>query len=289
MTVNGYVDPSIPCALKEVCDYAIYAEEEGESGTPHLQCFVQLKTRHRMLAVKKLVGYDHVHLEPRRGTPEQASEYCKKGGLYEEFGELQSRDAAEGGRRQGKRSKEDWDAWHDAAKKGKFDEIPRDVFIRYQSSFKALYVDERPPDYTYFRGVWIWDRAHGVGKTTHIQKKYKAYMDYNMHNGFFQEDITSYNALVFDEMTPIRGRQVFRELIRFGDMSPIRVNIKHHPAVWWHPEVVFVTSNYRMDEVFGGEDLEKMRKRFPKEIEWTKSPYYKPDEQPKVDELELKL
>lgn len=78
--------------VKEDVRYLVYQEEKGESGTPHLQGFLQLNVRQRLSFVKKLFG-DKVHWEKAR-APVQAIAYCKKedsrvSGPYE-FGEFQA-------------------------------------------------------------------------------------------------------------------------------------------------------------------------------------------------------
>lgn len=77
------------------CQYAVVGREEGESGTPHLQGFVIWKRNKRFNACKAAIG-QRAHLEAARGTSEEAANYCKKDGNYEEWGSLPSE--------QGKRS-----------------------------------------------------------------------------------------------------------------------------------------------------------------------------------------
>lgn len=94
-------------ALADLCqsehvDYAVVGREIGESGTPHLQGFIIFAERKRLRGVKTLLG-DRYHLEVTRGSPQQAADYCKKDGDFDEYGELTST--------QGKRS--DWDAYKD--------------------------------------------------------------------------------------------------------------------------------------------------------------------------------
>ena len=64
----------------------------GESKTtrmPHLQGFVQLKIKSRMETVKAKLSIGRAHLEKRRGTPQEARDYCKMED-FEEGGILQA-------------------------------------------------------------------------------------------------------------------------------------------------------------------------------------------------------
>lgn len=58
-----------------------------DTGKQHFQCYVQFRKSIRLTTAKKYFS-DKAHLEPAMGTPEQASEYCKKEGNFSEFGEL---------------------------------------------------------------------------------------------------------------------------------------------------------------------------------------------------------
>jgi len=73
-----------PCDFK----YLIFGRETGESGTPHLQGYFELHKKLRLTQIKAIVGFERAHLEVSRGSSLQASDYCKKEGNFEEFGEL---------------------------------------------------------------------------------------------------------------------------------------------------------------------------------------------------------
>jgi len=56
--------------------YCVYQMEQGEEGTPHIQGYVEFTKRMTFAAVKLL--FPRAHLEARRGTREQARDYCMK-------------------------------------------------------------------------------------------------------------------------------------------------------------------------------------------------------------------
>lgn len=90
-TLNNYTAAEERHILDNVdsYDYLIVGKEEGESGTPHLQGFVIFKQRLRLANVKLLIG-NRCHIEHTKGTPQQASDYCKKDGDFAEHGTLPS-------------------------------------------------------------------------------------------------------------------------------------------------------------------------------------------------------
>ncbi len=56
--------------------YLVFQLELGESGTPHMQGFIQFQEKIRLTGLKKLCK--HAHWEKRKGTVEEAVHYCKK-------------------------------------------------------------------------------------------------------------------------------------------------------------------------------------------------------------------
>ena len=56
--------------------YVIFQLERGESGTPHLQGYCLFPTNRRLAALRRLAP--KAHWEPRRGSHEQARDYCRK-------------------------------------------------------------------------------------------------------------------------------------------------------------------------------------------------------------------
>lgn len=53
-----------------------------DTGNKHWQCYLELKKKQRLNYFKKHDYYKHVHLEARKGTALEASDYCKKEDPY---------------------------------------------------------------------------------------------------------------------------------------------------------------------------------------------------------------
>lgn len=62
-------------------------EKAPETGTPHIQGYLYVKEKISMVALKKATD-DAIHWEIAKGNHQQASDYCKKDGDYEEWGKL---------------------------------------------------------------------------------------------------------------------------------------------------------------------------------------------------------
>src|SRR6187549_2013303 len=72
-------------ALQKHAKYLIIGLEEGEDGYLHYQGFLQLQVRKRLETLKLLART--THFEPRKGTVDEAIDYCKKDKCFFEMGE----------------------------------------------------------------------------------------------------------------------------------------------------------------------------------------------------------
>jgi len=66
--------------------YIVVGSEEGESGTPHFQGYVEFVGQETFAWIHDLL--QHAHIEPRKGTPEEAQRYCMKDNNWTEWGTL---------------------------------------------------------------------------------------------------------------------------------------------------------------------------------------------------------
>lgn len=84
-TLNNYTPDDVTRIqnLQNEVDYLIFGREVGESGTPHLQGFVSFRSRVRRNTAIEKVGQAHFTVARQI---DQAIEYCKKEGDFQEFG-----------------------------------------------------------------------------------------------------------------------------------------------------------------------------------------------------------
>lgn len=88
-TLNNYTEDDVSAltseSFKEKVTYSIFAKEVGEkTKTPHLQGYTVFRSPQRLAGVKKLIS-GRIFAEPRRGSHQQALDYCKKSGDFTEY------------------------------------------------------------------------------------------------------------------------------------------------------------------------------------------------------------
>lgn len=134
-------------------------KEVGESGTPHFQGFICFQDAKTFSAIKKLLP-DGCHIEARKGTFQQAADYCKKDGDYFEAGTLPMDQKAKG--EAGKLSSEE--RWA-LAKAGDFEKLPPEHYQRY----RAIHAEFTPvSDRSELKNLWICGPS-GCGKSKHVK------------------------------------------------------------------------------------------------------------------------
>lgn len=61
----------------------VFGYEVGEAGTPHLQGYINLKTKKTLVCLKKHIDIDAIHYETCKGSQKQNEDYCCKDGKWE--------------------------------------------------------------------------------------------------------------------------------------------------------------------------------------------------------------
>lgn len=233
--------------------YCIFQEELCPStNRRHLQGYVEFAKPLRLSAVKTII-HRSVHLEPRRGSREEARNYCRKddtrvSGPFE-FGSF--------GQERGHRS--DLDAVKQLLDSGATNEEIADQYFgqwcRYSKAFEK-YRSLRLPTRDWKTTVTILWGVPGSGKTRYVYDKFP-------RESIFELARPNGSSVWWDGYEPIKhsiillddfyGWIPYAEMLRLMDRYPHRVPIKGGFTTF-NPKEIYITSNvewkswYKFDE-----------------------------------------
>lgn len=253
-TLNNYTLEEEAAIHSWECSYMVIGREIApDTGTPHLQGYVEWKNPRALSALKKL--NPRIHWEVRKGTAVQASEYCKKGGAIWMTGEISS---------QGKRS--------DLQEVGRMalagDNLKTiacsypTTFVKFHKGIEklvALQMEDRsePPIVT-----WIWGLA-GRGKTRYCRDQ--ADTSYIKDGTQWWDGYEQQDAIIIDDFD---GKWPLRDLLRLLDRYPyqgqykggyVKINSRH----------IFITCELPPWRIWQDNELAQVVRRLSDIIEMT--------------------
>lgn len=238
-TLNNYTNEDIKAVNEMKCRYIIVGKEIGESGTPHLQGYVEYDNAIRMGTLKAIIP--RAHLDVARGNSIENKNYCSKDGdILREDGE-RSLTQAEKGDSEAKRWKDAWEG----AKKGEWDLIPDDIKIRYYNGLKAIGKDHMPKalDNETIDARW-YVGPPGTGKSHAARQhgEFYAKMCNKWWDGYQDEDI-----ILMDDLDSAHlGHHLKIWADKYGFIAETKGGARHI-----RPKIIIVTSNYTIDELWG--------------------------------------
>lgn len=248
-TINNYTPEDLerarayPTKLKSV-RYHCFAQEVGDSGTPHLQGYTAWTTTMSLETFKRKMG-GRLHYETHTGgTAVQNRDYCagfveKKGNklnpTFEEFGELP---------KQGERT--DWTAALDQLRTQRVVEVvdaqPHLLpCIRALERYQTL--SRQPPKDRDVRTIYVHGPS-GCGKSRSIRQAFPE--AYWKPQGDWWDGYEGQAVVVLDDYY---GDQPYSQLLRVLDRYPLRLPVKGGfvPAEF---TTVVITSNARLDDQY---------------------------------------
>jgi len=229
--------------------------EVGEQGTAHVQGYCQFKKQRRY---GPLAARWHAHCEAARGTPTEASDYCKKDGNFEEIGELQ-----EGGRQGGQLEKKRWEDARVAAREGRMDDIPADIYIRHYGNLHRIFMDAmpKPPDLDALKNRWVYGPT-GVGKSYGVRRRYGQSL-FNKPKNKWWDGYNGEDTVLIEEVDPNDATWMAAFLKTWGDHYSFVAECKGRSRCL-RPKRIVVTSNYSIEQVFESKpyEVEPLRRRY---------------------------
>lgn len=251
-TINNFTleDKERIEALKYHAIYYVYGEEVGEKGTPHYQGFIRFANQRSMGAVAKLLP--RAYLEAQRGGTVAAAAYCKKDGLWVEWGSPPA---------DPKSTKDKWKWVIAQAKAGELESICDEepgIYLRYRSTLISMRVWVNPI-LGELEHEW-WYGPSGTGKSR------KAWEDFPNH---YQKELNKWwcsyageDVVVIEEWSP-KNECTASALKIWADRYPFTGQIKGGSMTKIRPRKIIVTSNYSIEQCFPAEeDQGPLKRRF---------------------------
>lgn len=253
--------------LKELeCEWMIFGHEIAPTtGTPHLQGAIIFKGRRYRSRLTKL--FRGIHLEIMRGSPQDSKTYCTKEDPehYFEKGIIPLTG--------GEKTKKKWEEAYQAAIEGRFDDIPRDMYLCHDRAFHRVYEEHQKDPLMDDLGdkelkdhfLWLWGPT-GTGKShtaREISKKLNCeepfYKQINKWwNGYSRQKVT-----IIEEADPKRCEHLAGYFKQWCDKWPFSGEVKCGNFPSMRPQYIIVTSNYSIQECFPEEqDYIPLKRRF---------------------------
>lgn len=265
-TINNWVSADVDRLRGLECEYLYCQPEIGESGTRHLQGFVQF-TNPRALGgcvrlFQRVDGTRATHFEPMRGTIEQAIAYCQK---------EETRDTSDpeflflerGTRPVGQGKRTDLDSLTILLREGKrgrelFESAPVE-FIKFPRGIAAAVQCLEPPR-DFKTDVYWYYGSTGTGKSRAASVAcpdayWKAPSDY------WWDGYEGHADVIIDDYRCDFCK--FSELLRLFDRYPLRLPVKGS-TVQFRAKRIFVTAPKSPEEMWRNrceEDLNQLIRR----------------------------
>lgn len=245
-TLNNYTENDETSIQAIPCIYHVYGREIGETGTPHLQGYIQFEHSKSLAGLKLLIPKGH--LEQARGTGEENHAYCTKQDKQAfEFGDLKS---------QGKRT--DLDALLTDIKSGMalpaiVETHPTEFFKYHQAIDKAMAIFQPERNWV-MEVIWCWGPT-GTGKSFYANTQDDAENIYRKPPGKWWDGYHGQPTVILDEF---RGDWFpFYHLLLLLDRYPLKLEVKGGVRNFSSKRII-ITAPVKWDELFRGQTEEKL-------------------------------
>lgn len=240
-TLNNFTEEERDALRSLKCAYHVFGYERGDEGTPHLQGYVHFTSMKSLAQMKKI--NPRSHWEVRKGTVDQAVEYCMKEGDFEVFGDKPMSQA-----QKGDANKRRFEEAFQAAKEGRMDDIPEDLRTRYYGTYKKIREDHlaKPVALTCLDNEWRYGPT-GTGKTRTAHELYP-------------------DAFIKKANTKWWDGYIDQEVVIIDDFDKYHVQLGYELKIWLdhypfpaerkggstmiRPKKIIITSNYHPAEIW---------------------------------------
>ena len=236
--------------------YLIIGKETCPStNRKHWQGYVEFKNPYTLNSIKKLFKDDKIHVEARKGSARQASDYCKKEGNFKEYGTIS---------KQGERT--DLDRLKDEilTEGLKVDDIVIDNPTMYHQYGRTLHKIEDLKMRKIFRteqtkGIWYWGET-GVGKSHKAFEGYTPDTHYvwQYEQSGWQDGYCQQETVIMNEF---RGQVKYSELLELLDKWPYSVKRRHREPMPFTSKLIIITSSMHPKDIYTNIDAKDSLKQ----------------------------
>lgn len=231
-TINNYTDKDITNCNDLICNYIVYGIETGENGTPHLQGYVYFDKKKTFKTIQDAFE-SKAHIERAKGSPKQASDYCKKDGDFVERGNLP------GGQGQRTDLHEVYNQIKNGSDLRSIAESNPTAAIKYSTGILRLQQffrpnRERPPT------IWTFWGKTGTGKTRRVWEFANLDQLWLHPGGQWFDGYMGHKSALFDDFDGSWFKITY--LLKLLDRYVFTVPIKGG-FTWWAPSTIYITSN----------------------------------------------
>lgn len=249
-TLNNYTDEETQSIVDIKCNYIIFGREVGESGTPHLQGYVQFGAPGKTLsAMKKLIP--RAHFEVTKGSIDQNVAYCSKEGDFTERGVKPMSQ-----KRKGVCGKDSLEARWEKAKEGRFQELPPEQIKTYEYIYRKF---APASDRDVLDNLWIQGPS-GCGKSKYVRDNYEEFYSKPMSkwwDGYEREE-----TVLLDDYDPSHTKFLAYFLKTWADHYVFNAEVKGG-MMRIRPKTIIITSQYSIDECFESpQEIDAIKRRF---------------------------
>ncbi|AUM61928.1 Rep [uncultured virus] len=247
--------PNYELPPADLWTYHIYGREVGESGTPHLQGYIEMYKPYTFVSMKNLLP--GAHIEKRQGSGQQASDYCKKDGDYTENGTL----APPRGYAGGAATKRRYEEAFETAINGDMNDIDKDLLTRHYHAYKRIKQDNPTPPEALDNVCGLWYVGPpNTGKSYAARERYPNLYDKPANKWF--DGYRGEDTVLIDDFD-MNHKVLGHHLKRWADRYAFPAEQKG-TTIAIRPQRIIVTSNYYIEEIFSEDKVlvEALKRRF---------------------------
>jgi hypothetical protein len=205
-----------------------------------LQGFVVFVKKQSPLSLKRLLM--RAHWEVARGTSKEASDYCKKDGNFVEYGDcpVDTRFTAAS-------QASLWDAAREAARQGRFDDIPTHMYVKSRNAWHGIYEDasQAKDCISELNNLWIVGTT-GIGKS---RWAFEHFPDaYRKPNNKWWDHYSRQEVVILEDVDKAHAAWLPSFLKVWTDHYPFMCERKGG-SMAIRPKRFIVTSNYMLNEL----------------------------------------